>query len=104
MYISYRQGLQRNSKGTDISQFGSQGLYRLSVAIGVTFTVILIIVYLNTLSLSFIGIQSAAASSIIEMQKNFLTIVGTAFASLIAFYFGTRGTQGILKGRQQEQA
>jgi hypothetical protein len=37
---------------------------------------------------------------LLETQKNFLTIIGTAFASLVAFYFGTRGTQN----RNSEQS
>jgi hypothetical protein len=69
-------------------------LYRMLVAIGVIFVVILIVVYLNSL-IWFNTAQgpSNVVDSLLETQQNFLTILGTAFASLVAFYFGTRGTQ-----------
>jgi Bacterial Ig-like domain len=69
-------------------------VYRVLVAIGVIFTVVLILIYLNSMIWFNIGIQGPNIAALLETQKNFLTIIGTAFASLVAFYFGTRGTQG----------
>jgi hypothetical protein len=67
-------------------------VYRLLVAVGVILTVVLIIVWLN--SIIFYGfLPTAETNTLLETQKNFTTIIGTAFASLVAFYFGTRGTQ-----------
>lgn len=84
-----------NSKGTKIRPVAINQLYRVLVAIGVIFVVVLIVVYLNSLIWfnSTLPGQSTTLSALLETQKNFLTIIGTAFASLVAFYFGTRGTQ-----------
>jgi heme/copper-type cytochrome/quinol oxidase subunit 4 len=84
LFLRYHQG-----KETSINQ-----LYRMLVAIGVIFVVILIVAYLNSL-IWFNTAQgpSNVLTSLLETQQNFLTILGTAFASLVAFYFGTRGTQ-----------
>ncbi|MDQ4012295.1 MAG: Ig-like domain-containing protein [Thermoproteota archaeon] len=84
LFLRYHQG-----KETSINQ-----LYRMLVAIGVIFVVILIVAYLNSL-IWFNTAQgpSNVVESLLETQQNFLTILGTAFASLVAFYFGTRGTQ-----------
>jgi hypothetical protein len=82
MYLTYRQALKMNSKETNIRQPGMQGLYRVLVAIGVIFAIILIVVYLNTLIIFNIG-NPSTVNALLETQKNFLTIIGTAFASLI---------------------
>lgn len=93
-YLRYRQGVQTSSKGTNILPLSMNQLYRMLVAIGVIFVVVLIVVYLNSL-IWFNTAQGPepVVTSLLETQKNFLTIIGTAFASLVAFYFGTRGTQ-----------
>jgi len=93
MYFVYRQGRNMN-KGTSSVPFPPNQLYRVLVAIGVIFTVILIIVYLNSLIWFNLNAPSQIITNLLETQKNFITIIGTAFASLVAFYFGTRGTQG----------
>lgn len=81
------------SNSTNMRQFRLRELYRLLVAVGVTFTVILIIAYLNAMASTLIVLQSSNVDTVIGIMENFTTIIGTAFASLIAFYFGTRGTQ-----------
>jgi Bacterial Ig-like domain len=81
MLLTYRQGFRMNQ------------LYRVLVAIGVIFTVILIVVFLNSLIAFNISAPGTTTATLLETQKNFLTIIATAFASLVAFYFGTRGTQ-----------
>jgi hypothetical protein len=93
-YLRYRQGVQTSSKGSNILPLSMNQLYRVLVAIGVIFVVVLIVVYLNSL-IWFNTVQGPepVVTSLLETQKNFLTIIGTAFASLVAFYFGTRGTQ-----------
>jgi hypothetical protein len=90
LFLRYHQG-----KETSINQ-----LYRMLVAIGVIFVVILIVAYLNSL-IWFNTAQgpSNVVESLLETQQNFLTILGTAFASLVAFYFGTRGTQNSIAER-----
>lgn len=84
LFLKSRQG-----KETSIIQ-----LYRMLVAIGVIFVVILIVAYLNSL-IWFNTAQgpNSVVDTLLETQQNFLTILGTAFASLVAFYFGTRGSQ-----------
>jgi len=91
LFLLYRQGLKMNSKAANDNSFLINQLYRVLVAIGVTFTVVLVIVYLN--SLIWFNEDENILNSLLETQKNFLTIIGTAFASLVAFYFGSRGTQ-----------
>jgi hypothetical protein len=87
LILTYLQG-RAIGKGSNIPQFAVGQFYRLLVAVGVILTVLLIIVYLNTM-IMIVPLQSQ--QTLLETQKNFLTIVGTAFASLVAFYFGTRG-------------
>jgi len=91
LFLLYRQRLKMNSKAANDNSFLINQLYRVLVAIGVTFTVVLVIVYLN--SLIWFNEDKNILNSLLETQKNFLTIIGTAFASLVAFYFGSRGTQ-----------
>jgi hypothetical protein len=89
MYLRYRQEIKMNSRPAAINQ-----LYRVLVAIGVIFVVVLIVVTLTLIWFnSSLPGQSPTLNALLETQKNFLTIIGTAFASLVAFYFGTRGTQ-----------
>jgi hypothetical protein len=94
MLLRYYQGKELGRKGTNILPPSMNQLYRVLVAIGVIFVVILIVAYLNSL-IWFSTAQgpSTVVDTLLETQKNFLTIIGTAFASLVAFYFGSRGTQ-----------
>jgi heme/copper-type cytochrome/quinol oxidase subunit 2 len=96
MFLTFRQGRQTTNEGTTIRPLTLNQLYRLLVAIGVILTVILIIVYLNSLiwySITAV-LPTQTITALVEVEKNFVTIVGTAFASLVAFYFGARATQG----------
>jgi cellobiose-specific phosphotransferase system component IIC len=94
MLLRYWQGRKLSEKGTNILPPSINQLYRVLVAIGVIFVVILIVAYLNSLIwFSTAQDQMDVVTNLLETQKNFLTIIGTAFASLVAFYFGTRGTQ-----------
>jgi Bacterial Ig-like domain len=81
------------NRGTNIRPPAIDQFYRLLVAIGVIFTVLLVIIYLNSMITVFISTSNSNITALLETQKNFLTIVGTAFASLVAFYFGTRASQ-----------
>lgn len=94
MYLKYRQDSRMNSKGASTSPVVINQLYRVLVAIGVIFVVVLIVVYLNSLVwFNTIQGRTEILTALLETQKNFTTIIGTAFASLVAFYFGTRATQ-----------
>jgi hypothetical protein len=90
MYLTYRTG----RIGTNIHPLVMSQLYRVLIAIGVIFTVLVILIYLNSMIWFNMSIQSPNITALLETQKNFLTIIGTAFASLVAFYFGTRASQG----------
>jgi hypothetical protein len=64
------------------------------VAVGISVIVILTVIFLNSLIWFNLNVAaSPVVTSLLETQKSFLIIIGTAFASLVAFYFGTRGTQ-----------
>ena len=90
MYLTYRTGrIGINTRPLVMSQ-----LYRVLIAIGVIFTVLVILIYLNSMIWFNMSILSPNITALLETQKNFLTIIGTAFASLVAFYFGTRASQG----------
>jgi Bacterial Ig-like domain len=88
MYFTYRTG----GTGTNIRPLVMSQVYRVLVAIGVIFTVLVILIYLN--SMIWFNMSSPNITVLLETQKNFLTIIGTAFASLVAFYFGARSSQG----------
>ncbi|MFL6319066.1 MAG: Ig-like domain-containing protein, partial [Nitrososphaeraceae archaeon] len=89
MYLTYRSGCI----GTNIRPLVMSQLYRVLVAIGVIFTVLVILIYLNSMIWFNMSLQNDNITNLLETQKNFLTIIGTAFASLVAFYFGTRASQ-----------
>jgi uncharacterized membrane protein len=100
IYFTYRPDqlwLIRNMRpgdiGTNIRPLVMSQLYRVLVAIGVIFTVLVILIYLNSMIWFNMRLQSPNITALLETQKNFLTIIGTAFASLVAFYFGTRSSQ-----------
>jgi hypothetical protein len=99
MYLTYRTGrigtnMRPGRIGTNIHPFVLSQLYRVLIAIGVIFTVLVILIYLNSMIWFNMSVQSPNITALLETQKNFLTIIGTAFASLVAFYFGTRASQG----------
>jgi hypothetical protein len=93
-FLTYRQGIRAIGTGTTIRPFVIGDLFRVLVAVGVIFTVVLILIYLNALIIIALSSVGPNATALIEILKSFLTIIGTAFASLVAFYFGTRGSQG----------
>jgi Bacterial Ig-like domain len=99
MYLTYRTGrigtnMRTGRIETNIHPLVMSQLYRVLIAIGVIFTVLVILIYLNSMIWFNMSIQSPNITALLETQKNFLTIIGTAFASLVAFYFGTRASQG----------
>ena len=98
MYFTYRPGgkgtnIRPSGIGTNMRPLVMSQLYRVLVAVGVIFTVLVILIYLNSMIWFNMSLQSPNITALLETQKNFLTIIGTAFASLVAFYFGTRASQ-----------
>jgi hypothetical protein len=60
-------------------------------------TVIFYVLALITLNINN-PTNSAALQSLIDVLKNLSTILGTALATIIAFYFGMRGAESATKG------
>jgi hypothetical protein len=72
---------------------GIPGLYRALMTFGVIFIVGTIVVYLIALIAFNITIQSATVNALINILQNLGAILGTALASIIAFYFEIRGAE-----------
>jgi hypothetical protein len=73
---------------------------------GVIFIVGTIVVYLIALIAFNITVQSPTVNALINILQNLGAILGTALASVIAFYFGVRGaesaTEKMLAARERE--
>jgi Bacterial Ig-like domain len=85
---------------------GLPGLYRALMTFGVIFIVGTIVVYLIALIAFNITIQGATMNALINILQNLGAILGTALASVIAFYFGVRGAESsaekMLAARERE--
>ncbi|HEY9386213.1 MAG TPA: Ig-like domain-containing protein [Nitrososphaeraceae archaeon] len=72
---------------------GMPGLYRSLMAFGLIAVVSIVIVYLVALVSFYIAIQSPGATALINVLQNLAAILGTALATVVAFYFGIRGAE-----------
>jgi HYR domain len=73
---------------------GMPGLYRSLMTFGIIVLVGTVIFYLLALiTLNINNPTSPILQSLIDILKNLGTILGTALATIIAFYFGMRGTE-----------
>jgi hypothetical protein len=78
------------------------GLYRSVMAFGLIAVVSVLVVYLVALVSIYIAIQSPAAQALISVLQNLAAILGTALATVVAFYFGIRGVEPLqIKPLQQ---
>lgn len=68
-------------------------LYRALMTFGVIIVVGIIVVYLIALINFNIVTANENVNALIEVLKNLSTILGTALAAIVAFYFGTRSAQ-----------
>jgi hypothetical protein len=70
-------------------------LYRALMTFGVIVVVGIVVVYLIALiNFNILTPTNVNVAALIDVLKNLSTIVGTALAAIVAFYFGTRSTQG----------
>ncbi len=70
------------------------GLYRSLMTFGIIVLVGTVIFYLLALiTLNINNSTSPVLQSLIDILKNLGTILGTALATIIAFYFGMRGAE-----------
>jgi hypothetical protein len=68
--------------------------YRALMTFGVIIVVGLVVVYLIALINVNILTENPNVDALIDVLKNLSTILGTALAAIVAFYFGTRSAQG----------
>jgi hypothetical protein len=94
MYLAYRK---RPKEGTDKDNnraVGMPGLYRSLMTFGIIVLVGTVIFYLLALiTLNINNSSSPVLQSLIDLLKSLGTILGTALATIIAFYFGIRGVE-----------
>ncbi len=73
---------------------GMPGLYRSLMTFGVIVLVGTVIFYLLALiTLNIDDSTSPVLQSLVDILKNLSTILGTALATIVAFYFGVRGSE-----------
>ncbi len=92
LWLAYR----RKSANTDKANAriaGIPGLYRALMTFGVILLVGTVIFYILALITFSINVPSPVLQSLIDLLKNLGTILGTALATIIAFYFGMRGAE-----------
>jgi hypothetical protein len=95
MYLAYRRrpGVGIGKEGEKRVQ-GIPGLYRSLMSFGVILLVGTVIFYLLALiTLNINSTNVGVLQSLIDLLKNLGTILGTALATIIAFYFGVRGAE-----------
>jgi hypothetical protein len=96
MFMAYRKrgNKQESDKGSNHS-FGGHRLYRTLMTFGIILLVGTVIFYL--LALTTLNLNSSPSSpvlqSLIDVIKSLGTILGIALATIIAFYFGIRGSE-----------
>ena len=74
--------------------------YRALMTFGVIIVVGVVVVYLIALINANILSPNANVDSLIDVLTNLSTILGTAMATIVAFYFGTRVARG--RGEKEE--
>ena len=95
MFYAYRKKPKESTDKESRAPVGMQGLYRTLMTFGVILLVGTVIFYV--LALITLNINNPANNttlqSLIDVLKNLSAILGTALATIIAFYFGMRGAE-----------
>ena len=94
MYLAYRKKSKESTDKENNRVVGMPGLYRSLMTFGIIVLVGTVIFYLLALiTLNINNSTSPVLQSLIDILKNLGTILGTALATIIAFYFGMRGAE-----------
>ena len=94
MYLAYRNKPKDSTAKENSRVVGMPGLYRSLMTFGIIVLVGTVIFYLLALiTLNINNSTSPILQSLIDILKNLGTILGTALATIIAFYFGMRGAE-----------
>lgn len=94
MYLAYRKKPKDSTDKDNSRVVGMPGLYRSLMTFGIIVLVGTVIFYLLALiTLNINNSTSPVLQSLIDILKNLGTILGTALATIIAFYFGMRGAE-----------
>ena len=90
LIYAYRKN-PNTTKGNGI--VGMMGLYRVLMTFGIIIIVGVIAIFLSTLIALNIAVYNPTVQSLIDILKNLGTILGTALATVVAFYFGSRSSE-----------
>jgi hypothetical protein len=94
MFLAYRKKPKESTDKENNRVVGMPGLYRSLMTFGIIVLVGTVIFYLLALiTLNINDSTSPVLQSLIDILKNLGTILGTALATIIAFYFGMRGAE-----------
>jgi hypothetical protein len=94
MYLAYRKKPKDSIDKENNRVVGMPGLYRSLMTFGIIVLVGTVIFYLLALiTLNINNSTSPILQSLIDILKSLGTILGTALATIIAFYFGMRGAE-----------
>jgi hypothetical protein len=99
MWLAYHRKptVSSSSSSTDkenVRALGMPGLYRSLMTFGVIVLVGTVIFYLLALiTLNIDNSTNPVLQSLVDILKNLGTILGTALATIVAFYFGVRGSE-----------
>jgi hypothetical protein len=91
MIMAYRRSSKGDKADMTHPAVGMEGLYRTLMTFGVVLLAGIVLLYL----LLLITIYNNTA--LLESLRNLSTILGTGLATIIAFYFGTRGTESAVQ-------